>query len=70
MDDNYPEIGVVKVYFPLKGYGFITRDKGRDVFFHRKDIGDEVWALEGVRVQFHLQKSEGRFRALQIQKLG
>ena len=70
MDNNYYEIGVVKVYFPLKGYGFITRDKGRDVFFHRKDIGDEVWALEGVRVQFHIQNSEGHLRALQIQKLG
>lgn len=70
MVDETIEYGVIKVYFPLKGYGFITRDKGRDVFFHRKDIGDEVWALEGVRVQFHVQKSEGRSRALQIQKLG
>ena len=64
------QVGVVKVYFPLKGYGFITRDKGRDVFFHRKDIGDEIWALEGVRVRFVLEKTGDGLKALNVQKIG
>jgi CspA family cold shock protein len=62
--------GVVKVYFPLKGYGFITRDKGREIFFHRKDVGDEVWALEGVRVRFLIEKTGDGFKAINVKKVG
>lgn len=70
MGDNLYEVGTVKIYYPLRGYGFITREKGRDVFFYRTDIGDEVWALEGVRVQFTIEKSGTRLRARSIQKIG
>ena len=70
MENSEFEVGVVKVYFPLKGFGFITRDKGRDVFFHRKDIGDEVWALEGVRVRFVVEKTGSALKALNVQKIG
>lgn len=30
--------GVVKVFDVLKGYGFITRPKGKELFFHWSDI--------------------------------
>jgi CspA family cold shock protein len=30
--------GRVKVFDILKGYGFITRPKGKDLFFHWSDI--------------------------------
>lgn len=70
MEDNVKETGVIKVYYPLKGYGFITRERGRDIFFHRTDIGNEIWALEGVRVVFLAQKTTNGWRASDITKIG
>lgn len=64
------ESGVVKVYYPLKGFGFIARSKGKDVFFHRYDIGDEAWALEGAHVQFVVVRSEKGLQAKGVKRIG
>ncbi|WP_353631150.1 cold shock domain-containing protein [Achromobacter xylosoxidans] len=53
------EIGTVKCFFSLKGYGFITREKGRDLFFFYKDIVDEAQIYEGVKVRFQIDLNEG-----------
>ena len=47
-------IGTVKFFNAEKGYGFITRDEGKDVFVHYSSIqGDGFKSLsEGQRVEF------------------
>jgi CspA family cold shock protein len=47
-------IGTVKFFNAEKGYGFITRDEGKDVFVHYSNIqGDGFKSLsEGQRVEF------------------
>jgi CspA family cold shock protein len=67
------ESGTVKIFYPLKGYGFISRVKGRDAFFHYQDIvekGRESTVLEGDRVEFLLTKVDGKLRAKSVRKVG
>jgi ribosomal subunit interface protein len=49
-----PPTGVVRVVFADEGYGFISGDDGRDVFFHRNSVlGGGFEALEpGTPVRF------------------
>lgn len=53
------ETGTVKWFSVEKGYGFIERDEGGDLFAHRTALADpEVRKLEpGQRVQFHAERS-------------
>ena len=62
--------GVIKVYFPLKGFGFITRTKGRDLFFLRTSCTDETLALEGNSVKFKVENTDNGLRAVQIMRNG
>lgn len=62
--------GVVKVYHPLKGYGFITREKGRDVFFHRSALKTDGVPLEGARVRFAIEVSDKGPQAQTIERIG
>lgn len=54
------ETGTVKWFNVKKGYGFITRDSGDDVFVHYRNIlGDGRRAIaEGQRVRFIVVDSE------------
>lgn len=50
--------GTVKVYFAMKEYGFITREKGRDLFFLRSAFEDELQIAEGAIVEFSVERDE------------
>lgn len=41
--------GIVKVFDVLKGFGFITRPRGKDVFFHWSDV-DSKYRDAGIKV--------------------
>jgi len=48
------ETGVVKWFNATKGYGFIVRDSGGDIFVHHSAIQSENYRMliEGQRVKF------------------
>lgn len=48
------EIGTIKCFFPFKGYGFITREKGKDLFFFYKNVKNESHIMEGAKVKFKI----------------
>ena len=53
-DDISREQGIVKWFNSRKGYGFITRDDGEDIFVHFRNIegSDRKAIREGDRVSF------------------
>ncbi|OGU54812.1 MAG: cold-shock protein [Ignavibacteria bacterium RBG_13_36_8] len=48
------ETGTVKWFNPSKGYGFVTRDQGGDIFIHFSSIQGEGYRTleEGQKVEF------------------
>ena len=60
--------GTVKWFNNRKGFGFIERENGSDVFVHYRDIeGDGFRTLsEGQRVQFTLDEREKGPAALAV----
>ncbi|OQS30884.1 hypothetical protein B0T40_24350 [Chromobacterium haemolyticum] len=67
---SVPEYGTVKCYFPLKGYGFITREKGKDLFFFFKDLLDEKTIFEGAKVAFSVESTLKGPRAIKVTRVG
>jgi CspA family cold shock protein len=62
------ETGTVKWFNISKGYGFIRRDAGGDVFVHRSAIQRKEYLLlfEGERVEFIVVQGERGPRAEQV----
>ena len=54
-----------------KGYGFIKRDSGEDVFVHFNSIQGEGFKTldEGDRVQFEVQQGPKGLQAANVQKV-
>lgn len=64
-DDDDRQAGTVKWFNVTKGFGFITRDQGDDVFVHFRNIrGTGHRSLtEGQRVRFEVVESEKGLQA-------
>ncbi|OHV10464.1 cold-shock protein [Kushneria phosphatilytica] len=65
VENDDREIGVVKWFNVNKGYGFITRDGGEDVFVHFRAIrgkGHRTLA-EGQKVRYHAVQNERGLQA-------
>jgi cold shock protein len=62
------EIGTVKWFNATKGYGFIERQDGPDVFVHFSAIeGDGYRSLqEGQRVEFTIEKGPKGLQAANV----
>ncbi len=66
------ERGWVKWFNASKGYGFISREDGTDVFVHFSDIqGNGYRTLEeGEQVEFEVEQSQKGPKAVRITRLG
>ena len=65
------ETGTVKWFNSSKGYGFISREEGKDVFVHYKSIEGEGYKTleEGDRVQFELGEGPKGPQATKVTKI-
>ncbi|MDZ7343749.1 MAG: cold-shock protein [candidate division KSB1 bacterium] len=65
------ETGTVKWFNNAKGYGFIARENGEDVFVHFKAIvGDGYKSLEeGDQVQFDVERGPKGLQATKVSKI-
>ncbi len=64
------ETGTVKWFNEAKGYGFIKRESGDDVFVHFKAIQGEGFRTlnEGERVQFEVERGPKGLQASKVTK--
>ncbi len=61
--------GIVKFYNVAKGFGFITDDKGEEIFFHKsnvKNTGFRDTLLQGDNVKYELKTEQKGKRAYNI----
>jgi cold shock CspA family protein len=65
------EKGTVKWFSEAKGYGFIAREVGTDVFVHFSDIQDVGFRMlyEGQKVEFNVEQGSKGPRATQVKVL-
>jgi len=65
------EQGTVKWFNGAKGYGFISRENGDDVFVHFKAIiGDGYKTLnQGDKVQFEIEQGPKGLQAAKVTKI-
>jgi cold shock protein len=65
------ETGKIKWFNNAKGYGFIARESGEDVFVHFNAIvGDGYKSLdEGDQVQFDVEKGPKGWQATKVSKV-
>ena len=70
--NNNRERGRLKVYDSMKGFGFIERDRGRNVFVHYLDLRDETdaAAIVGAVLEFDIEDGPKGPRARNVQIIG
>ncbi len=63
--------GTVKWFNPAKGYGFIGRDNGEDVFVHFSAIEMQGYKQlkEGQKVEFSVEKGPKGLQAANVVKI-
>ena len=63
--------GKVKWFNNTKGYGFITQDKGGDIFVHYSAIASEGFRSlnEGDRVEFEVTEGPKGLQASNVKKI-
>jgi CspA family cold shock protein len=71
MGKNGRETGVVKWFNDKKGYGFLSRDSGEDVFVHHSSIVAEGFRslAEGDRVDFAITQEQKGQAAVDVRKI-
>ena len=62
------EVGTVKWFHNGKGYGFITRDEGEDIFVHFSEIEMEGYKKleEGQEVEFTVAEGDKGLQAQEV----
>lgn len=65
---NEKNIGTVKWFNPEKGYGFIARSDGEDVFVHQTSINIEGYRTlqEGQQVEFDIEQGPKGLKAVNV----
>ncbi len=65
------EEGTVKWFSGPKGYGFISRQNGEDVFVHFKAIASEGYKTlnKGDKVQFDVEQGPKGLQAANVKKV-
>jgi len=65
------ETGTVKWFNGSKGYGFITREEGDDVFVHYRNIEGEGYKSldDGDKVQFNVEQGQKGLQAANVSKI-
>ena len=65
------EQGTVKWFNESKGYGFIVRERGADVFVHHRDLAGEGFKTlaEGDRVSFDVVEGPKGLQAKNVVKI-
>ena len=60
--------GTVKWFDPVKGYGFISGDDGKDVFVHQSNILMKGFRLleVGQRVSYQVENAEKGSKAINV----
>lgn len=71
MSEETRENGVVKWFNAQKGYGFIQRENGTDVFVHHSSImaGGFRELEEGERVEFIVTQGQKGLQASEVKRL-
>jgi CspA family cold shock protein len=66
------EIGKIKTYDPIKGFGFIERDKGKNVFVNYAEFeaNSDAAALIGALVEFNIVQGMKGPRAIRVKIVG
>lgn len=69
--DGERELGTVKWFNTAKGFGFISRDSGEDIFVHFRAIRGEGHRVlvEGERVEFYVMERDKGLQAEDVVKL-
>ena len=62
-------VGTVKWFNDQKGYGFIAREEGKDVFVHFSAVVGDGWRSleEGQAVSFDIEESDKGPQAVNVQ---
>lgn len=65
------EQGIVKWFNNEKGYGFVSRDSGGDVFVHQSAIQAEGFRslVEGDKIEFEVEHGPKGLRAQNVVKV-
>ena len=65
------ESGTVKWFNDSKGFGFIEREQGEDVFVHFRSIRGEGYRTlkQGARVEFDLSQTDKGYQAEDVAEI-